>query len=533
MIEKMTGGAAVVGALLRENVRTAFGIPGVHTLEIYEALCDQQDCLKHIVTRHEGGGGFMSDGYARASGEPGVNLVITGPGVTNAATAMGQAFSDSSPILMISSQNDSRYVDRDMGELHQMKDQLAHTYGCTAWNRRIDDPRGIPGAIFEAFDHFRTQRPRPVHLEIPTDVLEREADVEIGDPIPPGLTGPDPADVTRAARLLAEARRPLVWLGGGAKDASESITALVEFLGAAVITTSAGKGVVSEEHPLSLGNCVRSEIIKERLGAFDCLLIVGSELGVAETAGGGLDLPDTMIWADLEPWEKKYEYETTLPIRTDADLFARSLLAEMEGTRLPDRTAFHDDLASLRQALLNEYTSPVCTEMAGIVGAIRDSLGPEDVLVGDMTTLCYRASRIYPAYKPRTYLFPQGFGTLGWSTPAAYGAKLALPGRNVVAISGDGGFLFTGQELATAVKYEIPVPVVLVNNEHYGVVAKTQERRYGRTLGTDIHNPDFVQFAQAFGARGVRATDPEQLRRALGESFETAGPTIIDVPVEF
>ncbi len=533
MSERMTGGRAVVETLLRENVDTAFGIPGVHTLEIYEALCDKQDQLKHIVSRHEGGGGFMSDGYARASGIPGINLVITGPGVTNAATAIGQAFSDSSPLLLISSQNHSRYMDKDMGELHQMKDQLAHMYGCTAWNRRLDDPRDIPGAIFDAFDYFRTRRPRPVHLEIPTDVLEREVDIEIGDPVEPLFLAPDPTDVTRAARLLAESERPLVWLGGGAKDAAEEITRLIERLDAAVMTTSAGKGVVSEDHSLCLGNCGRSPLMQEEIAYFDTVLIIGSELGVAETQGGTLDLPDTIIWADLEPWEQKYGYTSDLTIRSDAELFARALLAELEGVTLPDRTSYLERVAGLRESLLNEYTSPVCREMAAIVGVLRDVLGPDDVLVGDMTTLCYRASRIYPAYRPRTYLFPQGFGTLGWSTPAAYGAKIALPDRRVAALSGDGGFLFASQELATAVKYNLPVPVVILNNEHYGVVAKTMESKYGRTIGTDIHNPDFVAYAEAFGARGMRADDVQTLRTALEDAFVADGPTLIDVPVSF
>ncbi|MFO7942222.1 MAG: thiamine pyrophosphate-binding protein [Bacillota bacterium] len=533
MTEKMTGGEAVVAALLRENVDTVFGIPGVHTLAIYDALWDRQDKLRHIVTRHEGGAGFMADGYARASGIPGVNLVITGPGVTNSATAMGQAFSDSSPLLMISSQNDSRYMDRDMGALHQMKDQMAHTYGCTAWNARITEVGAIPEAVFDAFNYLRTERPRPVHLEIPTDVLEMESEVEVGDPPKPLFVAPDPSEVSAAARIMAESKRPLIWLGGGAKDAPEEITRLVELLGAAVITTSAGKGVVSEAHPLSLGNCLRSDIFKEKIEYFDAILVIGSELGVAETAGGELNLPSEMIWVDLEPRESKYEYVPTLTVRSDAELFARALHEELEGTTFSDRESYRDFVADLREDLHGEYSSALDLEMARIMAGIRDALGPDDVLVADMTTLCYRASRIYPAYAPRTYLFPQGFGTLGWSVPAAYGAKLALPDRKVAAIAGDGGFLFAAQELATAVKYEIPVPVVIPNNDHYGIVAKTMERRYGRSMATDIHNPDYVKYAEAFGARGVRLEDASQLLETLNEAFETPGPTLIDLPVEF
>ncbi|MFW5897208.1 MAG: thiamine pyrophosphate-binding protein, partial [Bacillota bacterium] len=442
-------------------------------------------------------------------------------------------FSDSSPLLMISSQNDSRYMDRDMGALHQMKDQLAHTYGCTAWNARINKVSEIPEAIFEAFDYLRTQRPRPVHLEIPTDVLEMESPVDLGDPREPLFTAADPAEISVAARIMAESERPLIWLGGGAKDAPEEITGLVELLDAAVITTSAGKGVVSEAHPLSLGNCVRSDILKEKIEYFDTVLIIGSELGVAETAGGELNLPSEMIWVDLEPRESKYDYVPTLAIRSDAELFARALQEELEGTSFPDREPHREFVAKLREELQGEYSSALDLEMAGIVADIRNALGPDDVLVADMTTLCYRASRLYPAYAPRTYLFPQGFGTLGWSAPAAFGAKLAVPDRKVAAIVGDGGFLFAAQELATAVKYEISVPVIIPNNEHYGIVAKTMQERYGRSMATDIHNPDYVKYAEAFGARGMRLDDSSQLLAALNEAFESSGPTLIDLPVEF
>ncbi len=538
---RMTGGKAVVEALVTEGVDTVFGIPGVHTMEIYDGLCDHEATIRHILTRNEVGAGFMADGYARATGKVGVVLVITGPGVTNAATALGQAYSDSSPILLISSQNHSDHMDRDVGALHQLKDQLGVTAGCTVWNRRVTDPADVPGAISDAMTYLRTHRPRPVHIEIPTDVLDAEADMSFAGRSEGTVFSPSADEIARTAEILLRAERPLIWAGGGAVGASEALTQIAELLGAGVVMTTAGKGVLDENHPLSVGCNLRSETMLDFIQATDAVLAVGSELGVVDTGEGKVRFPKPFIRVDLDPPGGDRLYQPCMEIQSDARIFTEQLLerlrqvmgeaaaASERGSEAKD--AFRREIADLKDSILEEGSDD--GELRAIIDVLRQSLMPEDVVVCDMTMLCYRANSLYLAEQPRTFLFPRGFGTLGWSMPAAIGAKLGQPDRNVVSISGDGGLLFTVGDLATAVKYRLSLPILLMNNESYGVVGRMQRGRYGREIGTDICNPDFVQMAEAFGARGRRLTDAAQLPAVLNEAFVADGPTIIEFRVGF
>lgn len=475
----------------------------------------------------------MADGFARAGGDIGVALVITGPGVTNAATALGEAWADSSPLLLISSQNRTQYMDRDIGALHQLKDQLAVTGGCTAYNHRVEHPSEIPQALSDAVGYLRTHRPRPVHIDIPIDILDSEVEVEFTDSCRPPFAADD-EQVAEVARLLSKSERPLLWLGGGAAAAAEDLTELSKLMDAAVINTCAGKGVVPEDMPNCLGNHLRSDEVREFVDSCDLMLVIGSELSVRETFGGQLPLPETMIRVDVDAPGSHGLYDPDLEIRSDAGEFVSSLLRHIEETGdSRQRGGFAEEVASLRSALMQDSSSRGNGEIRAIVDILRQTLKDDDVVVCDMTMLCYRASGLYPAREPRTFLFPRGFGTLGWSMPAAIGAKISQPNRNVVSLCGDGGFMFTAQELATAVKYEMGLPVVVVNNEQFGVVARNQERNYGRTIGVNISNPDFVQFAESFGARGRRLTDPAQLPSALNEAFAADSPTLIEIPADF
>ncbi|MFO8060727.1 MAG: thiamine pyrophosphate-binding protein [Bacillota bacterium] len=536
---RMTGGKAVVEALIREGVDTVFGIPGVHTMEIYDALCDRDGQMCHIVTRNEVGAGFMADGYARATGKVGVGLVITGPGVANAATALGQAYSDSSPLLLISSQNRSDHMDRDVGDLHQLKDQLGLTAACSAWSRRVTDPADVPGAISDAMAYLRTHRPRPVHIEIPTDVLSGEAEMNFSGPTQGEIFSPSEEEVGRAAALLLGAERPVIWAGGGSVGASDALREVAQVLEAPVIMTCAGKGVLDENHPLSLGCNLRSEKMREFVQSADVLLVVGSELSVYDT-GDDLQFPQMLIRVDLDPPRGDRPYRPHLHIQSDAGIFAEQLLERLRGStevaaasesEVGRGDAFRGEIAQLRDSIREGESDD--GEVRAIIDVLRQTLLPEDLVVCDMTMLCYRASSLYPAERPRTFLFPRGFGTLGWSMPAAIGAKLGRPDRNVLSINGDGGLMFTIGEFATAVKYRLPLPVMVLNNESYGVVERIQKRRFGREIGTDICNPDFVELAEAFGGRGRRLTDAAQLPSVLNEAFSADGPTIVEFRVDF
>ncbi len=533
----MTAGRAVVRALIDEGIDTVFGIPGAQNLEIYDGLFEYREQIQHIVTRHESGAGFMADGFARASGKVGVSLTIGGPGLTNNSTPLGQAFSDSSPLLVISTQSQTDDIDRDIGAHHQMLDQLGHTSGITAWNRRILDPAEVPRAIHDALDHMRTQRPRPVHIEIPADILTTAADMTFSGRLWSEPYAASDDEIERAVTMLAGARRPLLWIGGGASGAGQ-IVELAESLQSAVVMTGAGKGIVPEDHPLSLGSNLRSEKMAAFIAAADAVLILGSQLAAQETGGGQLEFPEHTIRVDVDDFAHDSLYEPQLKIRSDAANFVdrifpriREKLAAAGGIT---KTHYCEEISHLKSRL--DAEEGLGGEGArDIIGALRSVLPPQGLLACDMTILGYRATTAYPCALPRTFLFPRGFGTLGWALPAAIGARFAMPDRPVVSVCGDGGFLFTAQELATAAMHGLSIVVLVLNNDSYGMVRRFQKMRYGdeRVIATDLRNPDFVKFAESFGVYARRLRDTSEVPSALAESLDAGGPTLLELDVDF
>jgi acetolactate synthase-1/2/3 large subunit len=532
---RLTGGQAVVAQLEREGVDVAFGIPGVHTLDIYDALLDSD--VGHVTTRHEQGAGFMADGYARATGRVGVALLITGPGLTNAATPIGQAYSDSSPMLVISSQNDTNEADRGKGYLHELKDQQGVMENIAAYSEEVTRVADIPGAIADAFEYLRTHRPRPVHIQIPKDVLGREDVVELADgdrdASPPS---PDPDRIEAAVDRLAEADRPMLLVGGGAAGAAAEIRRLVEQTGIPVASTVAGKGVVPDDHPLALGATIRHGDGAAFAADRDLVLAVGTELSPRDTD----ELPGTLIHVDVDYRNFGRNHATELGIVADAATALEALADGVEERGVRYDAAHREAVADLKrdplEAARNGDGDVEFDDRHRVLATLRDALDDDAVVVNDMTKISYEAMSTFPAREPGTFLFPRGFGTLGFSPPAAFGAAVG-DDRQVVALVGDGGFMFTVQDLATAVKYDLPVPVVVLNDESYGVVRDTQIRDYdGRTSGVDIQNPDFVDLARAFGAAAERVDVGEvetELPAALSAAFDRDGPTVIEVPVDF
>ena len=519
---RVTGGQAVIDSLWALGVDTVFGIPGVHTLSIYDALHDHKR-IRHITTRHEQGAGFMADGYARVTGRPGVCLVITGPGVTNIATPMGQAYSDSSPLLVISSTDHTRYLGRDAGDLHQLKDQLAFTEAVCAWSRRVDAVEDIPRALEDAFEYFNTSRPRPVHIEIPTDVLDGEGESLPASRPAPGDLSPDPALIDEAVRLMSGAVNPVMLVGGGVQEAG-TVVPLAESLRLPVLSTAAGKGIFAPDHPLYLGARLRSQEARDLLAEADCLLVMGSALARVDMRWDAL--PETLIHVDIDENVPGSRYPTRLAIRADAGLAAGEMLE-----RLGDVRVERDSEAEVLR--LKQKWEENRGNMWPYLEAIREALPPEAVVVNDMTVACYQALGDFPSYRPRTFLVPQGFGTLGFSVPAALGAKLGRPDAPAVALIGDGGFMFTMNDLATGIRYRLGVPIVLFNNECYGVVKDIQNRNHGgRVIGVDIENPDFMDLARAYRIPGVRCPDPADLKTELARSLGRDLPTLIEIPLE-
>ncbi len=531
---RVKGGEAVVRSLERLGVEVVFGIPGVHTLEIYDALYDSP--IRHVLARHEQGAGFTADGYARASGRPGVALVITGPGVTNIATPIGEAYADSSPVLVIASNVARPWQGQMLGHLHDLKDQLGVMRAVTKWTGQASRVDEVPALIAEAFREMTHGRPRPAYVEVPLDVLGSfgEIDLDSIGPVRSDRPAPPAPAVELATAAIERASRIVLYCGGGAvaSEASAELVALAEQLGAPVLTSIQGKGSVPEDHPLCLGNLwAAGNTVDRLLRQADLALVFGSKLGAQDTADGQMPLPETMIRVDVDPQEILRNYCPTQAIVADARETARALLEALRSRGVRKESwpvAEVEDVK--RQALVSAWGH----EHTAWVRALRAAIPRDGILVNDMTMMCYVATRHYPVYQPRTYFFPTGYGTLGFALPAAIGAKIARPEATVVAAVGDGGFQYTMQELATAVQFRLGIPIVIFDDSAYTAVKEAQAREHDRRfIAVDLVNPDFVALAASYGIPAVRAGSPEELAEAVVEAATRDRPTIIDVPIHF
>ena len=472
----ITGGEAVVKSLAAHGVRTVFGIPGTHNLAIYDALLDSD--IRHVLTRHEQGAAFMADGYARASGLPGVCITTTGPAVMNTLTALGTAYSDSSPILVIASQISAEHLGQGKGYGHESPDQLSGFRPVTKWSRCCETVADIPEAVREAFLQMKTGRPRPTVLEVPFDVLDGSGEVNIPEPAPTETPQPDESALDRAADLLKKAKRPLIWAGGGviASGASSALRSLAEMLEAPVFPTTQGKGSLPEDHPLAGGNTLVHPLATEYLSSCDLMLAIGTRLSEMETARWSLRLPDDLIQIDVDAEQIGRNYPVTEGIVSDAKLALEALLDRCSDDE--PRASRAAEVAELRSCLMKAFhkQSPEAVEL---MRTLRSALPRETVIVSDLTVVAYWCHHVLDVFEPRTYFNSMGFGALGFGLPAAIGAKLAVPDRPVVVLAGDGGFQFTCQELGTAVQFGVPVVVIVFNDDGYGILRPQQEGRYG------------------------------------------------------
>jgi acetolactate synthase-1/2/3 large subunit len=524
----MTGGQAVVAALEAAGVDTVFGIPGVHNLDVYDALAES--AIRSVHVRHEEGAAFMADGYARASGRPGVALTITGPGATNALTGIGTAYSDSSPVLLLTAQLARPLIDQERGDLHDIRDQPGIFRTLTAWTARASTVREIPTLIHRAMATFRSARPRPIHVEVPLDVLAETDDVEIG-PVPAAAPpAPRPEEVAAAAVRLAGAGRVAILAGGGvnAAGATPALVRVAEILQAPVLHTAMGMGAFPDDHPLALGTGWDLEYTMGRvLAEADALLAVGCRFAGLTTRQWTLRVPPTVVQIDIDPREIGKNYPAT-GVVADARLGLLALAEALEaaGVRRPPADPELQRARAARWAALRaRYPAEI-----GILEDLGAVLGRDGTLVADMTGVGYWARRTWRAPRPRSFLFPMGFGTLGFALPAAIGARLAEPARRLVCVAGDGGYLFTGQELATAVHHGVAFPCVIFNDGSFGAIRHFQKRRFGREVNAELTNPDFVRLAEAYGARGVRLDRLGDLRGALTEALAADRMTIIEAP---
>ncbi len=505
----MTGGEALARALAAAGVELVFGIPGTHTLPIHRWLGAAG--IRHVTPRHEQGGGYAADGYARVSGRAGVVLATSGPGVINTATPAATAYADSVPMLIVSPSMPTRIEGRDTGYLHESKDQGAAMDALTAYSYRARTPAEAADAVRGAFESFGG-RPRPVHVEVPVDVLEADGPVEIAAP---SRSDPAPPDVSRLAAALAAAERPALVLGGGARGADAAR------LRVPVVTTVNGKGIVDERDPLSLGASIRLRAAQRWLAERDLVIAVGTELGDSDLWGAKLELGGRLARIDVDPRQLHKNAPADLALRGDA----AAALAQLEPW--PGKA---EDLSAVRAAIRDEALRDGAPYL-DLAGALDEALGPDGVLAGDSTMPAYYgAVHFLPMGPRRRFIYPTGYATLGYALPAAIGAKLAAPGRPVVALCGDGGLLFTVAELATAAELELPLPIVVANNRGYGEIRDQMAEAGIDPVGVDLQVPDLPALATAFGGSGARIDDPGELAPALREALGRPGPTILEVP---
>ena len=524
---RMTGGQALVKSLYREGVRVVFGVPGVQLYHAMDALYDEPG-IRFISNRHEQGSAYMADGYSRAGGGIGTALVVPGPGLLNASAGVGTAYSASSPMLLVSGQIERDQIGKDTGALHEVNDQIDAIETVTKWASRVLHASEVPDAVHEAFRQMATGRPRPVEIEVPPDTLEEQADVDLHEP---GVYQRQPAgdeSLREAVQTLAAAKSPVICAGGGAvlSEASEAVVKLAELLQAPVVTTAEGKGVISGRHPLSLGvPNYRPDALDDIVDDADVVLAVGTRMG----RWVRLRKDPRIIQIDIDPGEIGRAYPNTLAVTGDARLTLEAIHDSL--ARLgPPRPSRREEMQAARKSRYdpNKHVQP----QGSFVKAIRNAMPDDGILVEGVTQIGYYCRTHFQVYEPRSYITSSYFGNLGYAYPTALGAKVAQPDRAVVAVSGDGGFLYNSQELATAVQYGINATVIVFNDNAYGNVKRDQTRRFGgRVIGSDLHNPDFVKLAQAYGARGVLAEGPEELEKSLRESLSIEAPTLIEVPV--
>jgi acetolactate synthase I/II/III large subunit len=522
---RMTGGEAVVQALLAQGIDTLFVLPGVQNDALFSALYDHAQDLRVTVVRHEQAAGYMAYGYAAATGRPGAYCVVPGPGFLNTTAALATAYAGNAPVLCLSGQVPLRRIGRGFGLLHELPDQLGIMRRLTKWAARIEAPHEAPHLIAEACAQMRTGRPRPTALEIPMDVLAEEAwfSAEMPGPREAANPEPDPEATLRAAQLLNQARRPMIFVGGGAQGASAQVRALAERLGAPVVAGWMGRGVMDDRSPLSVSLTMAHRLWPE----VDVALAIGSRFQRVQT-DWGLDDAVKVIRIDLDPVEIPRHARPEVTLLADA---AAALDALLPHVRTGDRAGWRARLGAAKEEVLGLYRRELAPQVA-YLDAIRAALPEDGILVEDLTQVGYVARIAFPVHGPRQYLTSGYQGTLGHAYPSALGAKVAQPDRAVVALTGDGGFMYNVQELATAVQHGINVVAIVFNDGAYGNVRRMQRELYGnRVIASDLLNPDFVRLADSFGVFALAVDNPDDLQDALEQALARDAPALIEVKV--
>lgn len=532
----MSTGADLLAAGLRAHgVTHAFGIPGTHNLPMFASL--GRGGIDTITTRHEQGAGYAADGYARVCGRPGVAITTTGPALLNIAAAVGQANSDSIPVLVVSPGMPLGHPMLQSGFLHEMRgsQQLAMAQ-VAAISHRVSSVGEIGVAVARAFTYFGHGRPGPAYIEIPVDLLDAvDAGCAQSSGLPlapePGFAAANPADVQRAASLLQEAGTAAIVLGGGARSAAAECRELAERLGVPVVTTANGKGIVPESHPFSVGVALHSPAVQRWLADRDVVVAIGTELAESDFWRQPTRLGRALVRIDIDPDQMYCAQSADISLVTDARLAVRQLLDRLASGCGPEQYARAQATA---RGLIEARDAPNRardSRWVPYLRALRQVLAADAIITSDSAMCCYYGALPHLPLGPEgRFLHPAGFGTLGFALPAAIGALTAAPERQVLALSGDGGLQFTIQELATAAQAGRPLPIVVFDNGGYGEIRAEMAERGQPPQPADLKTPDLAQIARAYGGHGGTVATPADLAAAVREALGRPGPSIVVIP---
>ncbi|UYO38776.1 hypothetical protein KQX62_18935 [Rhodopseudomonas palustris] len=521
----MTGGEAIVQGLVAHGVDTVFGLPGAQIYGLFDGFAKAQ--LKVIGARHEQACGYMAFGYARASGKPGVFSVVPGPGVLNASAALLTAFGCNEPVICLTGQVPSAYLGKGRGHLHEMPDQLATLRSFIKWAERIEYPGNAPALVARAFQEMMSGRRGPVALEMPWDVFTQATETAAAQTLeliaPPA---PDPDRVAAAAKLIAASKRPMIFVGAGALEAGDEILELAEMIDAPVVAFRSGRGIVSNRHELGLTFAAAYQLWPRT----DLIIGIGTRM----------ELPTTFRWPfrpeglksvriDIDPAEMR-RFAPDAAIVSDSKAGARALADAVSKVGYSKTKGRRDEIRAAT-AKTNKAIQAIQPQMS-YLKILREVLPDDAIVTDELSQVGFASWYGFPIYQPRTFLTSGYQGTLGSGFPTALGAKVACPDKPVVAITGDGGFMFGVQELATAVQYNIGVVTLVFDNSAYGNVRRDQVNLFdGRVVASDLVNPDFVKLAESFGVGAARVTSPGHFRPALERALATGGPQLIAIDV--
>ena len=525
---KLSGGEALIKSLVREGVEVIFGLPGVQMYGIVAALRDEPS-IKFVVTRNETSTTYMADGYARTTGKAGVAMVVPGPGIYNAGGGLSTAFSRSSPVVLIAGQIPRDGIGKNFGGLHEVNDQKEITNPVTKWQKQVLRPHEVPEGIHEAFKQAQSDRPSPVHFELPPETMVEREEVELQEPAKIERKVPADAVIEQAAKEIVAAKKPVIYAGGGIarSDAEAELVAFAEAHQIAVLTSAGGKGTMSERHALALGGSLGpTGQLKDYIEDADVVIGIGTRFSMRNQAAAEARL----IHVDVDPEMIGHVHQNSLGVIGDVKVSLPKLSAAITAAGGGKWNSPAAEVAKIQENLTNSEEE-INQPQEDYLRALQEGAPDDAIMIFGMTQLGYYSRPRWITENPKSYIDSGYSGNLGFAFPTALGAKVGNPDKPVICVSGDGGFMYNSSEISTAVKYGINLVTVIYNDGHYGNVARDMDDDFGGTYETDFVNPDFVKLAEAYGAVGIRAEGPLDVKNVLPKALAMNKPVFIDVPV--